>query len=125
MFTCPNCRTALVRRPGSLGVYWSCGQCGGRAVGIAVLRRTIHERIVTAAGAAAMNTSAPNGRACPVCARGMKEVQVDVAGNAMALDVCQRCEFMWFDADEFEAMPPPRPKPHVLGDVDESKLPLA
>jgi membrane associated rhomboid family serine protease len=54
----------------------------------------------------------------------MKEVTIEVAGNPMALDVCQRCEFMWFDAREYEAIPAPTPKPHVLGEVDESKLPL-
>jgi len=123
MFTCPNCHTALVRRPSAVGVYWSCERCGARAMGVALLRRTIDERIVTAAWAAALNTPAPNGRACPVCARNMKEVQVEAGGRALALDVCQRCEFMWFDADEFEAMPPPRPKPRALGDVDESRLP--
>jgi membrane associated rhomboid family serine protease len=53
----------------------------------------------------------------------MKEVHVDVSGSPLALDVCQRCEFMWFDATEFEAMPPPMPKPRELGDIDESKLP--
>jgi membrane associated rhomboid family serine protease/Zn-finger nucleic acid-binding protein len=123
MFTCPACRKSLVRRQSSLGVYWSCEQCGGRAVGIGLLRKTINEKIVAQAWSQALALRAPNGRPCPVCARSMKEVTVDVAGNPMALDVCQRCEFMWFDATEYEAMPAATPKPRALGDIDETQLP--
>ncbi len=123
MFTCPQCHTELARRQGSLGIYWSCGRCGGRAVGIGLLRRTINEQVVADAWLKAMETPVSNGRLCPVCAKAMKEVTIDVSGRDMALDVCQRCEFIWFDGAEFEAMPPPKPKPHVLGEVDESQLP--
>ncbi len=121
MFTCPNCHTGLVRRQGPLGIYWSCDRCSGRAIGVGLLRRSIDERIVTRVWAAALNAPVSNGRPCPVCSRSMKEVAIDVADRPMVLDVCQRCEFIWFDGAEFEAMPGPAPKPHVVGDVDESK----
>lgn len=42
----------------------------------------------------------------------------------LALDLCQRCEFMWFDPAEFESIPPPPlPKTRELGDIDEKTLP--
>lgn len=123
MFTCPCCHTGLARRQSPLGVYWSCERCEGRAVGLGLLRRTIGDKIVAQAWSRALMLPIPNGRSCPVCARAMKEVTVDVAENSMALDVCQRCEFIWFDASEYEAIPPPPPKPRVLGEVDEAKLP--
>ncbi len=48
-----------------------------------------------------------------------------LAGQALELDVCKRCEFVWFDPKEFEVIPPPPPTPKEPGEMDEKDLPQA
>jgi membrane associated rhomboid family serine protease len=39
----------------------------------------------------------------------MAQVSMGLAGQTLELNVCRRCEFVWFDAAEYEAIPPPPP----------------
>jgi len=125
MFTCPNCKSVLVRKQGATGVYWSCDRCGGRAVGIGLLRKTIGKDVVAEAWSHALNDPVSSGRRCPICCRDMVEVKLEIEGKPHVLDLCQRCEFMWFNPTEYESIPTPPPKPHVLGDIDEKLMPQA
>jgi membrane associated rhomboid family serine protease/Zn-finger nucleic acid-binding protein len=125
MFTCPNCKSILIRKQGTTGVYWSCDRCGGRAVGIGLLRKTIGEKIVAEAWSRALGAPASSGRPCPICCRDMAKVTLTVEDKPLVLDLCQRCEFMWFDPKEYESIPLPPPKPRALGDVEERTLPQA
>ena len=45
MFLCPNCRRPLVRTAGPKGVLYVCPGCGGREVGLSVVRHSAGERI--------------------------------------------------------------------------------
>jgi membrane associated rhomboid family serine protease/Zn-finger nucleic acid-binding protein len=123
MFVCPNCKSILVRKHGTTGVYWGCDHCGGRAVGIGLLRKTIGDKIVTEAWSCALHIPVINERLCPICSHNMAEVTLTVENKPLTLDLCQRCEFMWFDSAEYESIPPPPPKPRALGDIDEKNLP--
>ena len=125
MFICPNCKTDLTRTLGPLGVFWCCPNCGGRAVGIALLRRTVDPAVINDLWAKTYTSASHPGRPCPICAHAMLEAEVGGATRPLTLDVCKRCEFVWFDGGEFELMRPPPPKPHVLGDVDPALLPPA
>ena len=42
---------------------------------------------------------------CPVCRRPMVEAPLPVDGGQVAVDVCASCQFLWFDAREFEQVP--------------------
>jgi membrane associated rhomboid family serine protease len=55
----------------------------------------------------------------------MSEVFMGVAGETLKLGVCKRCEFVWFDATEYESIPPLPPKPKDPLEVDEKDLPQA
>ena len=125
MFTCPNCGSGLVREQNQTGIFWVCQKCGGRAVGVALLRKTIGNDRVSSVWSRAVTADENQGRPCPVCLRNMVEVSVSIAGQALQLDVCKRCEFVWFDPAEYEAIPPPPPKPKEPGEVDEKDLPQA
>jgi membrane associated rhomboid family serine protease/Zn-finger nucleic acid-binding protein len=125
MFTCPNCGSGLVREQNQAGIFWVCQQCGGRAVGVALLRKTIGNDRVSSVWSRAVTADEDQGRPCPVCLRNMVEVSVGIAGQALQLDVCKRCGFVWFDPAEYEAIPPPPPKPREPGEVDEKDLPQA
>ena len=116
MFTCPNCGSTLTRTRGPEGLFWNCDGCGGRAVGISVLRATIGNDRVNSIWLRTINNDSDTGRACPICSRHMAEVTIGVAGQPLKLGVCKRCEFVWFDPREFEAIPPKPKEPGEAGD---------
>jgi membrane associated rhomboid family serine protease/Zn-finger nucleic acid-binding protein len=90
---------------------------------IALVRKTVGNKLVAEAWSQALDTPVISRKGCPVCLWDMAEVTVMAGETPLVLDLCRRCEFMWFDATEYEAIPPPPPKPRALGDVDESQLP--
>jgi membrane associated rhomboid family serine protease/Zn-finger nucleic acid-binding protein len=94
-------------------------------VGIPVLRATIGNGRVTALWSRAISAPGETGKSCPICSRAMTDVTMGVAGQLLELDVCKRCEFVWFDAAEYEAIPPPPPPPGEPGEMDEKDLPQA
>lgn len=104
MFTCPNDHTHLARIPTPHGLTWVCATCGGRAVSVAVLRKTAIGPPITRLWLAARNRAGRRGRPCPVCGRPMEEVAGEAGGPP--LDVCPSCHFVWFDAKEYELLPP-------------------
>ncbi len=107
MFTCPNDHRPLTRAPVDHGVVWACASCGGRVVGLGVLRRTVAREQVTDLWLRAQDGRAASGRACPVCERAM--ALVSLSGTGPAVDVCRTCLLVWFDPQEFEQL---RPLPH-------------
>lgn len=122
MFRCPGCAIELERKTNTNGVFWACPHCAGRAMGVGLLRRTIDERLVTAIWAQTYRATDAKGRPCAVCSKDTVQVEVEAQAQSVPLEVCKRCEFVWFDRGEFELMPPPKPKPKVLGEIDESTM---
>jgi len=125
MFICPNCGSGLTRTLEKVGVFWGCPRCGGRAVSVSLLRKTIGQDRVSAIWSRAITAPGETGKSCPICSRAMTDVTMGVAGQALELDVCTRCEFVWFDAAEYESIPPAPPKPREPGEVDDKDLPPA
>ncbi len=113
MFNCPNCQTTLVRVQNNLGFYWGCPKCRGRAVSVSLLRRALRREYVNQLWGAAREGQGQPGRPCPACERPMLEVAVAANADSLKLDVCKPCEFVWFDATEYESSPsiPLLPKP--------------
>ncbi|MDQ7820543.1 MAG: rhomboid family intramembrane serine protease [Armatimonadota bacterium] len=101
--TCPQDDHVLVSQPAPRGVYWRCPACGGRAVGVGLLRRSVAREAVTRIWTAARESPRRPGRRCPSCLRSMAEVRADVGP---AVDVCLSCQLVWFDAREYEQIPP-------------------
>jgi membrane associated rhomboid family serine protease len=92
-------------------------------VSVALLRHTIGEDRVRAIWSQAIRAS-NDGISCPICLRTMSPVTMGVPGKELDLNVCKRCEVVWFDASEYEAIPPAPPTKIFLG-VDVTKLPEA
>jgi membrane associated rhomboid family serine protease/Zn-finger nucleic acid-binding protein len=70
-------------------------------VGIGPLRRTLTKQFVNALWASTVERGVEGDRACPVCANPM--VRTDTGD--VAVDVCRRCQVVWFDPREFESAP--------------------
>ena len=105
MFICPNCQGRLVRTSADGGAYWSCPACQGRAVNFSLLRQKIDNTLADQLWAAARAKQGEEKRACPMCGDLMITVAAVPAEKPLALDVCPRCQFVWFDPKEYEAMP--------------------
>ena len=71
-----------------------------------VLRRVGSKECVQQLWMHAHEHEGASGAACPVCQRTMIEVEVPLVRGPLRLDVCTGCEFIWFDAREFEQFPP-------------------
>jgi membrane associated rhomboid family serine protease/Zn-finger nucleic acid-binding protein len=125
MFICPDCGIGLSREQNQNGIFWVCPQCGGRAVAVPLLRKTIGTARVSSLWSQAIGATRSDGKLCPICSRPMASVTMGLPGQTLELDVCKRCRFVWFDSTEYEAIPPPPPKPKEPGEVDEKELPQA
>jgi membrane associated rhomboid family serine protease/Zn-finger nucleic acid-binding protein len=122
MYLCPRCNQALFRLEESGGVSWECQICGGKAMGVGLLRKTIGEQRTAQIWSKQFTGIGKDGCACPLCSRTMNEVTVEMPKGPLTLDLCQPCNFVWFDAGECEFIPPPPPAPHILGQIDKSKM---
>lgn len=128
MYACPRCDHRLERVQRREGVFWRCGRCRGQALAISLLRRTQARGYVDRIWMQARTERNVRGRPCPACARSMVEVPVGHDEADHRLDVCTRCQFVWFDPGEIEDAPAsPR---YALAPTDvaaarESEIPAA
>jgi membrane associated rhomboid family serine protease len=100
---CPDCRTELATIRQREGLFYRCHSCQGRAVTLPQIRRTAGDRFVTAL-LRQINTNAQmGGRQCPFCTRGMRHFESQ--NPRLELDACKACGSVWFDPQEFEAVP--------------------
>jgi membrane associated rhomboid family serine protease/Zn-finger nucleic acid-binding protein len=108
-FICPACQLPLKETRTSHGFFWSCENCGGRAVTIELLRRTFTPECINPLWLHVIRGEGTRGRPCPECRQPMLAVPLsDDAG--VAVDLCKHCHFVWFDAGEVDTLKP-RPLP--------------
>jgi membrane associated rhomboid family serine protease len=106
MFSCPHCRQRLVRTRITHGFVFVCNGCRGQGIALAVVRRAVPPEICRTLWRQAISGDTQRGAKCPACEQRMREVTSTVGDNAeIRLDLCTHCQFLWFDADEFEQLP--------------------
>lgn len=105
---CSMCQRPLVRTEQHPGVIWCCPECGGRAVGLGLLRKRVPARVVNALWQDALQarSSVSRPRPCPLCTQAMREVTAPDMSPPVHLDVCLPCQMIWFDGGEEGALPP-------------------
>jgi len=111
---CTHCRRRLVRaKTARSGVLWVCPDCKGRAVSIALLRRSVDPDSVRQLWSRSRGGPSNPDRRCPSCTRPMVAVNVSDKkdGSILELDVCRSCQFVWFDSKELSRLPKPPPPP--------------
>lgn len=99
---CPRCDAELAGPNRHDGPSYRCARCGGRAVTLAGLRPR-HPAVTLRAVWQA--TSPDRELGCPACHTRMLAVKPDFGEVILALDVCRRCQLVWFDAGELEQLP--------------------
>jgi membrane associated rhomboid family serine protease/Zn-finger nucleic acid-binding protein len=115
---CPRCNLPLKQVCLSNGLFWACDTCGGRAVGLELLRRTFTPESINPLWLHAINGEGKTGCRCPSCAHAM--LQVALSENAgVNVDVCRLCHFVWFDMHEVEALVP-RPLPSTPAEAPQA-----
>jgi Zn-finger nucleic acid-binding protein len=125
MYLCPKCRMELRRAAAPDVGYWTCAECWGRAINLTQLRGKVEHDPINRLWRAAVEAQASRGRPCPGCEQPMVAVPVPVPDIRFAIDVCTKCEFFWFDADEFQAFPAVPPPPPPPGPKSADPLPAA
>jgi membrane associated rhomboid family serine protease/Zn-finger nucleic acid-binding protein len=106
MFLCPRCTTGLTSEAEPSGRAFRCATCRGQAVTQAVLRGGLDAGTVAGIWKRAHAGTRRGDRPCPSCAAPMAEIGLSRAGQEVAIDACERCRIVWFDAREREALDP-------------------
>ncbi len=114
---CPRCNLPLKEARMSRGVFWACDKCGGRAVGLELLRRTFTPESINPLWLHAISGEGKIGPRCPSCRRPMIDVALS-ENTAVNVDVCRLCHFVWFDTHEVETLVP-RPLPQTAPEVPQ------
>jgi Zn-finger nucleic acid-binding protein len=104
---CPSCAAGLERQETGRGVYWECKSCGGRGVGLAILRQEFSKRFLDKLWILSGEPRFPRTRSCPHCSELMHEVLIPPPEGTIKLDVCRIDHFIWLDQGEFQQLPPP------------------
>lgn len=102
MYRCPACSQGLMPIRGRREKFWHCPGCGGRMANLALLRRHIDPKRVSELWRHGLREGEEGPRTCPVCHGPMRNVTVSDA--AFPLDLCTRCQLIWFDPLEFERL---------------------
>ena len=112
---CPVCGNELESTHTARGLMLVCPKCGGRAVAVSVLRRTLGQQFVRRLWSKAKTIDHGAGKKCPACSRAMCDVIASADQGGVHLDVCTRCPLVWFDPHEFNQPPaPPKSKRDAL-----------
>lgn len=103
---CPRCGGKLeVSHTKSRQVCRSCPSCGGMTAKISTLRKSFAPESLELVVASAKRHEVA-GCVCPDCGSSMSIVKVAAGKRQVEIDVCGKCQTVWYDKDEFEALVP-------------------
>ena len=103
---CPRCGGKLERsHTKSRQVCRSCPSCGGMTAKISTLRKSFAPESLQLVVESAKRHEV-SGCICPDCGSSMSIVKVAAGKRQVEIDVCGKCQTVWYDKDEFEALVP-------------------
>jgi Zn-finger nucleic acid-binding protein len=105
MYFCPTCKKPLKKSSNQFGIIWVCPECKGRAISLYVLKKALPDKIVKDLWLKAQSGQYEKFRKCPVCGTSLPEVPVVSENQTVFLDVCTKCNLIWFDNREYESLP--------------------
>jgi Zn-finger nucleic acid-binding protein len=105
MYYCPKCKIPLTRGSNKFGIFWVCPECNGRTISLYVLRKALPDQIVNDLWLRAKSGKYKQFRKCPACKSSLPEVPVVNISQSILLDICTKCNLIWFDRHEYESLP--------------------
>ena len=126
IMNCPRCGQPLAKSlyQGKIGFH--CPNGCGRAVSFSTVRAFCGKpEFANTLWRKALESQGENGGYCPVCGHSMSLVELPVEGKNLELDICCRCQELWFDPNELDALPKPPPPPKEAELPQQSKEILA
>ena len=114
-YRCPRCNRDLARELFKRKVLFRCPDCGGQYLTVSALRGLAQSKaFVNTLWRNALH-SQQSGVPCPGCGKSTRQVLLFPDINAaLELDVCTRCQTVWFDPAELETLP--------LNEIPEEKF---
>ena len=107
---CPRCGRKLFQSQHGANITFECPKRHGLCMTLAGVRQVCGSQVFVNALWQNAYFRAPFGDlSCPVCRRVMKRVVIPVNGGDLELDICCRCQEIWFDPGELQALPRERP----------------
>ena len=111
---CPRCGQPLTKTFIHGKIAFCCPQGHGEAVSLSVVRAFCGEpTFANVLWRKALDASGQDGGPCPLCHLPMSVIRLPVNGLELELDICCRCQELWFDPAELESLPKPPPPPEV------------
>ena len=109
---CPRCGYALEKSFHEGKVTYACPRGHGRALTLSAVRALCGKPdLANLLWRKASDAPDGIGGICPVCGRPMALIRLPVEGTELELDVCCRCQELWFDPNELKTLPKPPPPP--------------
>ena len=114
-YRCPHCDRELERELFKRKVVFRCPDCGGQYLTVSALRGLVQSKtFVNTLWRNAMNSPHP-GVPCPGCGNRTRQVLLFTDRHSdIELDVCTRCQTVWFDPAELNSL--------KLNEIPEEKL---
>ena len=98
---CPRCGKQLVREFHQGKIRFRCQEGHGCALTLPAIRALCgRPDFANMLWHQAMEEPEGGGGACPQCARAMSLIHLYVEGRVLELDICCRCQELWFDPQE-------------------------
>ena len=122
---CPRCGAALEKSAYNGRIGFVCPERHGIAMTLGAVRALCGSReLVNLLWHKSGESGSEGGAPCPVCGKPMSKVTLDVEGQPLELDICRRCQEVWFDPNELEMLPPkpPEPEPEKLSQTVRETL---
>ena len=107
---CPRCGQVLVKSFYKGKIEFLCPDGHGHSVTLPAVRALCgNAMFANVLWRKALEASQGNGGACPQCGRPMSLIRFGKDEHEVEVDICCRCQQLWFDPQELEALPLPSP----------------
>lgn len=120
---CPHCGTMQLPPGRETLDSWNCGHCFSGFVTIPMLANLVPRDLIEKLYR--FRPNATQGRPCPLCSAPMQIAEVKEHGSQVALDVCRKCDLLWYDAGRIVQLVRLRSPSEIIDQLERVKRALA
>ena len=123
---CPRCGYPLVKSFYQGKVCFKCERGHGDSITLSAIRALCGKPdFANMLWRKAVDAPDGIGAPCPECGRPMALIRLPINELTLELDICCRCQDVWFDPNELESLPKPPPPPKKYELPQKAKEALA